>query len=353
MNKIFATVAAGVMLLGSALSALAADPVRIAWSHYTGWEMLGYMQSSGIMDKWNKKMGTDVELVFVGDYVDSVTLYASGQYQGVSVTNMDVLALAGAGGRKSTAVIVGDYSNGNDGVALIGYTSVNELAGVPVHLVEYSVSHYALARCAEKAGVSVDRFLKEFEFVNTTDADIPGVVAKAAEDGDKVAVVSWNPMLMTVRNTKGVNVVCTSADIPGEIIDMVVVGDEVDVKSRQALVGAWYEVLALVEKRDSNTIADLAKQAGSTVADFEAQLKTTHMFYRPADAVAFVKDEQLKNTMRSVVDFSFKAGVYDSVKSPDELGVQFPDGTVQGDDSNVMLVFDPTVTEQAAKGELK
>jgi NitT/TauT family transport system substrate-binding protein len=298
-------------------------------------------------------MGTDVELVFVGDYADSVTLYASGQYNGVSVTNMDVLSLAGAGNRKSTAVIVGDYSNGNDGVALIGYKSVSELAGVPVHLVEYSVSHYMLARCAEKEGVSMDKFLKTYKFVNTTDADIPGVVKNASENGEKVAAVSWNPMLMTVRNTDGVNVICTSADIPGEIIDMVVVGDEVDAKSRAALVGAWYEVLAKVKAGDPVVIKALSEQAGSSVEDFKAQLETTYMFWTPAEAVKFVRDVKLQETMKRVVNFSFNAGVYDSVKSPDELGVEFSDGTVQGDKNNVMLVFDPSVMQQAADGKVQ
>lgn len=347
LYSITALLAGAVMMMGVSLQASAAEKVKIAWSHYTGWEFMGYMQSSGIMDKWNKKLGTDVELIFVGTYVDSVTLFASKQYNGVTVTNMDVLALAGAGGRKATAVIVGDYSDGNDGVALRGYKSVSELAGVPINLVEYSVSHYLLARCAEQAGIPMDKFLKEYTMVNGDEGDIPGIMKHAAESDAKAAVVSWNPMLMTVSNTEGVKVVCTSADIPGEIIDMIVVGDEVDQKSRQALAGAWYETLALVKAGDKKVIAALAEQAGGSVADFEAQLETTHMFYTPAEAVAFVKDRKLKETMLSVVGFSFNAGVYDSVKTPDELGIRFPDGSTQGDKNNVMLVFDTTTMEAA------
>ena len=349
MKKMFSTIMAAAMLVGVSTSAFAASEVKIAWSRYIGWEPLGLMKDMGIMDKWNKKLGTNVQLVYVSNYVDSITLYSSKQYNGVAVTNMDVLAIAGAGGRRSTTAIVGDYSNGNDGVALLGYNSVADLAGVPVNLVEYSVSHYALARCAQRAGVSMDTFLKTFKTVNTSDSDIPSIVKHASEAGDKVAVVSWNPMLMDVRNTKGVKVVCTSADIPGEIIDMVVVGDEVDAKSKQALVGAWYETLALIKSGDAATLKALASQSGSSVSDVVAQLKTTKLFYTPAEAVAFTTDAKLKTTMRSVVDFSFKAGVYESVKTPDELGVQFSDGSVQGDKANVMLVFDPSAMQGASK----
>lgn len=341
MNRFVTGIAAlAIAVLTSA--AASAGETKIAWSHYTGWEPLGVIQSSGIMDEWNKKMGTDIEIVYIGDYVDSITLYAAGQFAGVAVTNMDVLAIAGVGGRSSTALIVGDYSDGNDGLILKGFASLDVVpTGTTISLVEYSVSHYLLARCLGRAGMNID----DFELLNITDADIPALV----ESSDEVIAVSWNPMLMTIQNMDGVNVVCTSNQIPGEIIDMVVVGDEVTNVEKMALVGAWYEMMALIEARDSDTIAALAEQAGGSVADFEAQLETTHMFYTPADAVAFVRSPELFTTMGSVINFSFDAGIYDGVDSADELGVSFPNGTVMGDSSNVMLKFDLSVTEILAR----
>lgn len=326
-----------------ATTSVAWSETKIAWSHYTGWEPLGYMQSSGIMEKWNQKYGTDVKIEYVGDYVDSITLYASGQYSGVAVTNMDVLAIAGVGGRSSTALIVGDYSNGNDGFVLKGYNNITDI-DMPINLVEYSVSHYLLARCMEKNGLNID----DFELINTADSNIPSLV----ESSDQMAAVSWNPMLMTIREMDGVNTVCTSAEIPGEIIDMVVVGEEVSLDARKALVGAWYETLALIASNNKKTISDLATQAGSSVADFRAQLETTHMFYDPSQAVEFATNENLKQTMRFVVDFSFNVGIYDGVDDPNELGVRFPDGTVMGDPDNIALDFDVDVTQMAADGKL-
>lgn len=344
MNRFVTGIAAlAIAVLTSAASF--AGETKIAWSHYTGWEPLGVIQSSGLMDKWNKKMGTNVEFVYIGDYVDSITLFAAGQFAGVAVTNMDVLAIAGVGGRESVALIVGDYSDGNDGLVLKGFASLDVVpTDSTISLVEYSVSHYLLARCFEQAGMNLD----DFELSNTTDADIPALV----ESSDEVIAVSWNPMLMTIRNLDGVSIPCTSAQIPGEIIDMVVVGNEVTGDDRKALVGAWYEMMALIEARDPDTIAALAEQAGSSVADFEAQLETTHMFYTPAAAIAFVNDPALEATMNSVVNFSFNAGIYDGVDSPDELGVSFPNGNVMGDSSNVMLRFDTSITKMAADGQL-
>jgi len=314
----------------------AAETVKVGWSRYTGFEPLGLMQNTGIMEKWNKKMGTDVQLEFVGNYVDSVTLYSSGQYQGVAVTNMDVLAIAGVGGRHSTAVIVGDYSNGNDGLVLKGFSSLAKVKS-NINLVEYSVSHYLLARCAEKMGVDINSFTLE----NTMDSDIPAVV----EANDAIAVVAWNPMLTSIKELNDANIVCTSSEFPGEIIDMVVVSDDVDENSRKALTGAWYEAMALIKSGDVDTLSFLAEQSGSTLEDFMSQLKTTHLFYTANDAVSFIKDAELKATMTKVVKFSFEAGVYDGVDDPNEIGVKFADGSVMGDEANVMLTFDPSVTQ--------
>ena len=345
MNKSFVLLAAAAILVGTTVPTLAdSKPVNIAWSHYTGWEPLGYMQDSGIMAKWNKKLSTHVKFTFVGSYEDSVALFAGQQYNGVAVTAQDALAIAGVAGRHSNALIVGDYSNGNDGVAVKGYKSLKDIK-TPVALVQYSVSHYLLARCAELSGMSID----DFKLEKALDSDIPSLV----QNQDQVAVVSWNPFLKTIANTPGVKVLCDSSKIPGEIIDMVVVGDEVDQKSREAIVGAWYETLALIKAGDKTVIDSLAKQAGGSVDDFTSQLKTTHMFWTPAEAVAFTKDAKLRATMKRVIDFSFKNNVFDGPKTVDEMGVKFPDGGILYNPKNVMLTFDPSTMQEAAEGKIK
>lgn len=55
-------------------------------------------------------------------------------------------------GVDSTALIIGDFSNGNDGIVLKGKQQLNELAGHSIHLVEGNVSHYLLARRCRSRG---------------------------------------------------------------------------------------------------------------------------------------------------------------------------------------------------------
>ena len=70
------------------------------------------------MEKWADKYGISVEIVQINDYVESINQYTAGEYDGCAMTNMDALSIPAGGGVDTTALIVGDFSNGNDGIIL-------------------------------------------------------------------------------------------------------------------------------------------------------------------------------------------------------------------------------------------
>jgi NitT/TauT family transport system substrate-binding protein len=326
-----------------------AKAYKVAWSHYTGWEPWGYAAEQGIVKKWADKYGIEVEVTLVNDYIESVNLYTSGAFDAVAVTNMDALSIPCVGGVDTTALILGDFSNGNDGIVIKGGNNISALKGRSIKLVELSVSHYLLARALEKAKLTE----RDVKVVNTSDADIGSVFMSG---GPTEAVVTWNPILMSIRNAPGAVMVYDSSSIPGEIIDMLVVRTAADEKLKKALTGAWYETMALMSGKGKATdaaLAAMAQQAGGTDAEFKAQLKTTQMFYKPSEGVELARGETLKATMKRVATFSFDHGLYgDGAKSADLVGIQFPDGTIQGDSKNVKLRFDATFMELAAQGKL-
>ena len=96
------------------------DSFRVAWSIYVGWMPWGYLDESGIMDKWADRYGIDVEIVQINDYVESINQYTAGAFDGVTATNMDTLSIPAGSGVDTTALIVGDYSDGNDAIILKG-----------------------------------------------------------------------------------------------------------------------------------------------------------------------------------------------------------------------------------------
>src|SRR5262245_28425617 len=91
---------------------------KFAWSIYVGWMPWGWAADNGIVKKWADKYGIKIDVVQFTDYIESINQYTAGAFDGVTVTNMDALAIPAVGGVDTTAIIVGDYSNGNDAVIL-------------------------------------------------------------------------------------------------------------------------------------------------------------------------------------------------------------------------------------------
>ncbi|MEL7453417.1 MAG: putative urea ABC transporter substrate-binding protein [Pseudomonadota bacterium] len=348
MKKLLTT-AAIVLGLATGAAAQGKTEFKVAWSIYVGWMPWGYLEESGIMDRWADKYGIDVEIVQINDYIESINQYTAGEFDGVSATNMDTLSIPSGGGVDSTALIVGDFSNGNDAVILKGEGDLTSLAGMPVNLVELSVSHYLLARGLDSVGLS------EADLdgvINTSDADM---IAAFATD-DVQAVVTWNPLVSSILEDPAATKLFDSSDIPGEIIDLMVVNTatlEANPDFGKAMAGAWYELMALMAAGDEDVLTAMAAASGTDLAGYQAQLASTEMFYAPADAVAFTQSPDLANTMVNVADFLFDKGILgEGAPSADFVGVEYPDGSITGDAGNVQFRFDTTYMQMAADGSL-
>ncbi|MEO0680761.1 MAG: putative urea ABC transporter substrate-binding protein [Pseudomonadota bacterium] len=353
-TRLAAALAAAATLLTAPAAVQAQEKTEfsVAWSIYVGWMPWGWMSDSGVMDKWAEKYGISVEIVQINDYIESINQYTAGAFDGVSATNMDTLSIPSGGGVDTTALIVGDYSNGNDAILLKGEGGIADLAGKPVNLVELSVSHYLLARALDMNGLA-ERDLAAV--INTSDADM----VAAWQTSDVEAVVTWNPLVSTILEMGDATKVADSADIPGEIIDMMVVNTQVleaNPNFGKALVGAWYETMAIMSSDTPEGAAArtaMAEASGTDLAGYEAQLATTEMFYAPAEAVAFVQDASLPTTMTYVAEFLFDKGILgEGAPSADFVGVAYPDGSTTGDASNVKLRFDAAYMQMAADGAL-
>ena len=157
-----------LLFLTLSTTASARDSFKVCWSIYAGWMPWAYGVEQGIIQKWADKYDIDIEVVQFNDYIESVNQYTVGDFDACSITNMDTLTIPAAGGVDNTVLIINDYSNGNDGLVLKDKTSLAEIKGQRVNLVELSVSHYFLARALETVGLSE----RDIQVVNTSDADM-------------------------------------------------------------------------------------------------------------------------------------------------------------------------------------
>lgn len=350
VSRIFTGAVAAAALFSLALPAAHAaekKDFKVAWSIYVGWMPWGYASDSGIVKKWADKYGITIEVKQFNDYVESINQYTAGAFDAVTLTNMDALSIPAAGGVDTTAVIVGDYSNGNDAIILKGKDKLEDIKGQTVNLVEFSVSHYLLARALE----SIKLAEKDVKVLNTSDADM----ASAYKTPDVTAVATWKPIVSTIAESPDAKLVYDSSSIPGEIIDIMAANTDVlkdNPSFGKALAGIWYETMAdLTAKKEAKE--HMAKASGTDVPGFDDQLKTTKLFATPADALAFTSGAEIKAKSELVSTFLFdKALLGKDAKSAGAIGIEFPDKSVFGDKANVKLRFDATFMQAAADGKL-
>jgi len=319
----------------------------VAWSIYAGWNPWAYANTSGIMNKWASKYGIKVKLVRM-DYMPSIEAFTTPSVDACVMTNMDCLTIPVAGGIDCSAIIVGDYSNGNDALIVRNDLTIPKLKGKKINLVQYSVSHYMLSRALDMNGMTDD----DVKIVNVSDSDIgPAFIANK----DQEAVVTWNPLVMEIMKTPGVKKIFDSSQIPGEILDLMVVKTKVlqsNPELGKALTGAWFEVMDIMSSRTEKgkgALDEMAKAGGSSLIEYQNQLKTTAMFYKAADAIAYASGEEIKTNMRRVRNFCSKYELLGAGVKADDLGIRFPDGTIIGNQNNILFTYDTGFMAEISK----
>lgn len=330
----------------------------IGWSVYAGWNPYYYMAKSGILKRWADKYGVQIDVQRF-DYASSLDAFVSKSIDACTMTNMEALDMPAASGVDSTAIILGDYSNGNDAVLTRSNLQLNQLAGKHIMLVQKTVSEYLLERAMVMNGLQSE--LPHLKLLNTSDSDIVG--AFLGNQSNQI-VVTWKPLVSEILDQdKSTHDIFNSSRIPGEILDLVVVRSDVlhrpdgsGVRFAKALAGAWYETMSQMSgsgPAHDRAIAESAAASNDSVASYLGQLKTTALFYKPKDAADYTDSALFRQRMDLVRQFCFHHGLLgQDVPSADDVAILYPGGVVQGDKGRVRLRFDSSYMHMAEQGRL-
>ena len=338
-----------LILLLAAEMAAQKPKFTVGWSIYVGWNPYYYMDKSGILKKWADKYGVDIKVQRF-DYAPSLDAFVAKNIDACAMTNMEALDMPAAAGIDTTSIITGDFSNGNDAVLVRNGLTLAKLPGKKVLLVEKTVSQYLFERAMTLNGLRDQ--IKRVTMVNTSDSDIAtAFITNASQE----AVVTWKPLVSQILKTKGVTSIFNSSQIPGEIMDLLVVRTDVlarpeGQKFAKAIVGAWYEVLS--QMKSDKVLTGIAAGAQDTLASYKEQLSTTNLFYTPQSALEFTQSPKLKEKMQLVRQFCFEHHLLGDAKAADDVAIRYPDSTVQGKAARVRFRFDNTYTQMAAQGKL-
>jgi NitT/TauT family transport system substrate-binding protein len=308
------------------------------------------MAKSGILKKWADKYGVAIKVQRF-DYAPSLDAFVAKNIDACAMTNMEALDMPAAAGVDTSAIIVGDYSNGNDAVITRQGLTFAQIPGKQVLLVEKTVSQYLFERGMAINGQEAQ--IKKVKYLNTSDADIASAFLA---NPSKQVVVTWKPMVSQIAKAKDAKIIFNSSQIPGEILDLLVVRTDVlkrpdGDKFAKAITGAWYEVMS--QMNSDKALAAIAEASQDSLASYKEQLSTTKMFFTPQSAVQQTTSPDLKKTMDLVRKFCFSHGLLgEKTASADDVAIQFSDASVLGKADRVRLRFNPSYMQMAAQGRL-
>lgn len=165
-------------------------------------------------------------------------------------------------------ILVTDISNGADVIlAKPGLRTVADLKGRKVGVEATALGAYVLTRALEQAQLSV----QDVQIVSLGSSEHE----QAFKDGTVDAVVTFEPARSKLLQT-GARQVFDSTKIPGEIVDVLVVRQDVlehQSKTVQALLEGWFKALDYMEQHPQDAARRVAPREGVSPEAFLASLK--------------------------------------------------------------------------------
>jgi len=324
------------------------DVFDMTFSHYITWDFSPFLFEN-LVAKWSKKYGITIRLSEPMDYAESITQFGLGKYDAVTITNIDSYIAPAFGGIDVEFIVIQDYSADNDGIVTKSGKTMSDMKGREITIVQNTVTQHLVARCLELAKMKLTDII-----MKGAGSESEVLTAFVTNDDPKTTVGTWNPNLLKLRQEKHANMVCGSSQIPGEIMDGILVRVDADERLKKALTGAYYEMISQLATKGAarnKVVAAGAKSAGCTVPEFEQQMKTTHLFMSPKEALDFMTAPGFKALIQTVQRIAFEAKLYEP-KSVGQVGIELPNGEILGDKSNVRMHFPLKYMKMAADGKL-
>lgn len=268
-----------------------ASPLRIATNLWPGYETLYLARDLGYYgDK-------PIQLVDYPSGTEEVRAYRNGEIEGAALSIDQALALA-ATQEDLRIVAVMDFSNGAD--VILGKPEIKDIKGLKgkrVGVESTALGAFFLARALEKNGMTP----KDIQIVSLELTEHE----RAYKEGKVDAVVTFGPAMAKLLDA-GAKVLFDSSQIPGEIVDTLVVRKDAIAKSRdtiQALINSRFRALDYLEKNPQDAAARIAPRTKVTP---EQILNAFKGIVQPnlADNIRLLdqSDPSLVNGMRKLVD---------------------------------------------------
>ena len=287
MKKILAAILTIMMLATALISGACAEPIadgefNINFCTWIGYAPLYIAEANGYFENY----GINPTLMVNEDESSYAAAMFSGSVKGLGqVIDREIISYAA--GTPECVIIALDESTGGDGIiATAEIQSIEDLAGKKVGLDTASTAYFF--------------FLTVLDSVGLTEADVTIVdmdsdfTGPAFMNGDIDAAVTWEPFLSTAGDREGGHLLCSSADFPGVVVDVLTVNKDLSVEARQALANAWFDAIDFLEANPEEGCQIMADGIGLDLQTIKDEMAGVTFFGREENA-QFIDKNNEKN----------------------------------------------------------
>jgi NitT/TauT family transport system substrate-binding protein len=293
--KRFVSVATLGVLLGGVLAACSdwsEKPLRVALNPWPGYAFLFLAQEK----RYFTEEGVNVELVELPSLTDVRMAFERGQVDGMATSLVEVLEVSHSAGRQAKICVMADFSNGADVIlADDQFVDLPALAGARIGIEPGTLNRFILTRALNAHGLT----FSDVEIVNLAQPSMH----RALSDGAVDAVVTYPPVSTEIERAAGVRKVFSSAEIPGEIADVISFSEETVSQRRieiEAFVRAWGRAVDFARENPAEAYALIGPHVGMAPEDLQEAYKTIHVVTAAMQSRFFEPDGPLPSAVRSL-----------------------------------------------------
>jgi len=234
--------------------------IRLGINPWPGYEFLYLADQKGFFEE----EGLDIELVELASLADIKRVFEQGRIDAMASTIIEAVEVSLSSDQKIYITLIPDFSNGGDVIlANKPISSIDDLKGKKVGVELGLLGSFILSQALTKNGLSLD----DVTMLNVEQLDAENQLMS----GNIAAMVTYPPFSTETLRHGTVNQIFSTADIPGDVIDVVAIrGNSLinPMKWQQKLFTVWQRALDFAKNNPAEANKIMAEREGISVAEF-------------------------------------------------------------------------------------
>jgi len=265
--------------------------IRLGINPWPGYEFLYLADQKGFFEE----EGLDIELVELASLADIKRVFEQGRIDAMASTIIEAVEVSLNSDQKIHIALIPDFSDGGDVIlANKPIASIADLKGKKVGVELGLLGSFILSQALSKNDLSLD----DVTMLNVEQLDAENQLMS----GNIAAMVTYPPFSTETLRHGTVNQIFSTADIPGDVIDVVSIrGNSLinPVQWQQKLFAVWQRALIYARTNPDDANKIMSEREGISVAEFVDALTGMEIIEKDKQT-ELLNSEQLANNILKV-----------------------------------------------------